>query len=227
MKHFEIGQWADVVRGLMTEAKQAELSAHLASGCRTCRRTVDVLTEVARLAAGESRNEVPAYAVQSARAIFALQQLDKVYFFPRVVGQLVYDSFKEPLPAGLRARHRISRHALYQAGDYSMDLRMEHQRGTANVTLVGQIVNRVQPDKPMAILPVFLVSGKEILAHACSNAFGEFQLEYAPKRRLRLYIQGNQGLQRHIEVPLSRFAVDEFARKAPHRKSSKKNSPEH
>ncbi len=222
MKHFEMGQWADMVRGFVTEGERAEMSAHLSTGCRSCRRTVEILREVTRLAAMEHRNVVPSYAVHSARAIFALQQPEKLYFFPRVIGRLVYDSFREPLPAGLRARHRLTRHVLYQAGDQSVDIRMEHQRGAANVTLVGQIVHRAHPEKPMATLPVFLVSGKKILAHAVSNQFGEFQLEYPPSRRLRLYLQGNQDLQRHIELPLNRFAAAATAPKILPRKANRK-----
>jgi hypothetical protein len=217
MKHFEIGQWVDMVRGLATAATEREMSDHLSSGCRPCRRTVEVLREVALFAGREARNEVPSYAVQSARAIFALQQPEKVYLFPRIVGRLIYDSFKEPLPAGLRARHRVTRHALYQAGEHSVDLRLEHQRGGATVTLVGQIVNQAHPETPVTIFPVFLLSGKKILAHATSNAFGEFQLEYRPRQGLRLYLQGNQDLPRPIEVRLQGLAEEESDGEVPDR----------
>ncbi len=223
MKHFEIDQWADMVRGLVTGRKRLEMSAHLSSGCGSCQRTVEMLQEVARLGAQEAARSVPPCAVHGARAIFALQQPEKVYFFPRIVGQLVYDSFKEPLPAGLRARHRLTRHVLYRAGSYSMDLRMEHERGTAKVTLVGQIVNHARPDEPTPVLPIFLVSGKKILAHATSNFFGEFQLAYVPRQHLRLYIQGNQALQRHIELPLSPLADHDPPGKKPQRKASGKS----
>ncbi len=222
MKHFDIGQWVDMVRGLVTGKDKAEMSAHLSTGCRSCRRTVELLGEVARLGAWEAAHTVPAFALHTARAIFALQQPEKVYFYPRVVARLVYDSFKEPLPAGLRARHRLTRHVLYQAGDYSMDIKMEHQRGTAGVTLVGQIVNRVHPGKLPAVLPVFLASEKKILAQTSSNMFGEFQLTYEPKRRLRLYLQGNEDLQKNIELPLSRLSRHESPRSAPQRNKKRK-----
>ncbi len=194
-----------MVRGVVTEAERAEMAAHLSSGCRPCARTVEILRAVTRSAAWDAAHMVPAYALQSARAIFALQKPEKVHFSPRILGRLVYDSFREPLPAGLRARHRITRHALYEAGNYSMDLRMEHQQGTPKVTLVGQIVNRTHPADPVAIRPIYLVSGKEILARTYSNAFGEFQLEYQPKQRLRLYLQGGRTRQERIELPLSRL----------------------
>ncbi len=198
-----------MARGLVTGKQLAEMSAHLSSGCTTCRHTADILQKVAGLAAWEREHRIPAYAIHNARAVFALQRPEKVCFLPRILGQLVYDSFKEPLPAGLRARHRLTRHVLYQAGNYSMDIRMEHQRGTAIVTLAGQIVDQANPGRPPASLPVFLVCGRKLIAHVYSNIFGEFQFEYEPKPRVRLYIQGIRDSQKNIELPLDRLVGGE------------------
>jgi len=65
--------------------------------------------------------QVPQYALRCARTIFILQQPQKVQILPRIPVRLLYDSFREPLPAGLRTQQRLSRQALYQAGDYSLD----------------------------------------------------------------------------------------------------------
>lgn len=216
MKHIEMGQSVDLVRGLRCRDR-AELGAHL-SVCRKCRQTVSTFRGFARIVQDEAEYAVPQYAVQSARAIYALQRPERVYFFPRLLGRLVYDSFREPLPAGLRARHRLTRHALYEAADYSLDLRLEHQIGTANVNLVGQIAS--QNDTPPANLPVFLVSGKEIVARTLTNAFGEFQIEYEPRQHMRLYLQPDQSQMKHIEVPLGRLSGKE-ARHRPKRSGRK------
>jgi len=48
-----------------------------------------------------------------------------------------------------------------------------------------------------------LVSGEQVLAQAVSNSLGEFQMEYAPTKRLRLYVPVRQA-GKQIEVPLSR-----------------------
>jgi len=85
------------------------------------------------------------------------------------------------------AQPRLSRQALYQVGDYSLDLRLENERGTSRVALVGQIQNHQQPGNWLGGLPILLVSGKQILAQAVSNSLGESQMEYAPTKRLRLY----------------------------------------
>ncbi len=213
MGHFDISRWVDLVRGLAGKQERAMMEAHLSSGCEKCRRTVDRLREVTALALREGNYDVPRHAVHAARAIFALNQPEKVYFLPRIVGRLVYDSFKEPLPAGLRARHRLTRHALYEAEDYSLDLRLEHEAGAPGVNLVGQIASLRDPDKSFANLPVFLLSGKEIIARAVSNEFGEFQILYQPRRHMRLHVQAGQSTRRGIEVPLSRLPGEGSSRR--------------
>jgi hypothetical protein len=202
MKHVDIGHWADLVRGLACEKKRAEMERHLASGCHKCRRTVQILREAAALASADAGYEVPPYAVHSAKAIFALQRPEEVRLLPRIIGRLVYDSFKEPLPAGFRARHRLTRHALYEAADYLLDLRLEYQPGTTKVNLVGQIAHQKQPDRPTMNLPVYLLSGRKIVAQTLSNAFGEFQIEYEPEKHIRLYLQPHPVLRKNIEIPL-------------------------
>jgi len=110
--------------------------------------------------------------------------------------RLLYDSFREPLPAGLRTQQRLSRQYLYQAGDYSLDLRLENERGSPRVALVGQIQNRKQPGKRLGSVPVQLLSGKQVLAQATSNSLGEFQMEYEPSKHLRLYVPVRQAGKR-------------------------------
>src|SRR5437879_12434920 len=107
--------------------------------------------------------------------------------------RLLHDSFREPLPAGLRTQQRLSRQYLYQAGDYSLDVRLENERGSPRVALVGQIQNRKQPGKRLGSVPVQLPSGKPVLAQATSNSPGEFQMEDDPHKHLRLYVPVRQA----------------------------------
>lgn len=186
--HFDITEWADYVRGLDSAGKRESMSRHLASGCRKCRRTAAILGSTAALAAAESRYEVPEFAVHCARAIFALEQLREVRIRPNVLGALVFDSFREPLPAGLRSHHRFSRQTLFEAGDYAIDVRQEHERGSSRVTMVGQIASRKEPGRALSGVQVVLASGDAVLAQCTSNHYGEFQMEYAPARDLRLEV---------------------------------------
>src|SRR5712691_10568158 len=201
MNHFELHQSADFVRGLIEESAQVTMERHLASGCRKCRQTTDLLHKVVAATRNDSRIQVPDYALRCARAIFLLQQPEKVQILPRIRTRLLYDSFREPLPAGVRTQQRLSRQALYQAGDYSLDLRLENESGTSRVTLVGQIQNRKQPGKRLGGVPALLFSGKQVVGQAVSNSLGEFQMEYAPTKRLRLYLPVRQAGKRIKVLP--------------------------
>ncbi len=203
MTHFEHMEWADYVRGMTDEAHRAAMQAHLEIGCKKCKRTETILRGLAAVGAAEGNYQVPQSAVRCARAIFAFQQPEKVYRLPRLLARLVYDSFREPLPAGVRTQQRRSRQSLYEAGDFQLDLRVEQERGSSQVSLVGQIENRREPARGVSSLPVFLSSGKRVVARTVSNQFGEFHLNYEPKSHLRLCVPVLQGLGQRIEVPLN------------------------
>ena len=203
MKHFKFAEWTDFVRGLVEQSARVAMEGHLASGCRKCRHTADLLQKAAVAARSDSKVQVPEYAVRFARAIFVLQLPEKVRLLPRAPARLLYDCFREPLPAGVRTQQGLSRQVLYQAGDYLLDVRLENERGSSRVALVGQIQNRKEPGKRLGGVLVLLVSGKQILAQAVSNSLGEFQMEYAPTKRLRLYVPVRQA-GKQIEVLLSR-----------------------
>ena len=205
MKHLDLIQLTDYIREATAEAQAAAMEAHLASGCQKCRLTADLLHKLAAAARSDSQVQVPDYALRCARAIFLLQQPEKVQILPRIPARLLYDSFREPLPAGLRTQQRLSRQTLYQAGDYSLDLRLENERGSSRVALVGQIENRNHPEKRVSNVPVLLVSGKQILAQVVSNSLGEFQMEYMPSKHLRLYVPVPQADKRN-EGPINHFA---------------------
>jgi len=105
VKHLDLRQLTDYMRGATAEAQAAAMETHLASGCQKCRLTADLLHKLAAAARSDSQLQVPDYALRCARAIFLLQQPEKVQILPRIPARLLYDSFREPLPAGLRTQH--------------------------------------------------------------------------------------------------------------------------
>lgn len=191
--HFDLADWSDFVRGLVPAQQREIMDLHLASGCRKCRRTAAILRRTAMLAAADSRHEVPEFAVHCARAIYVLEQPREVRLLPDLVARLVFDSFREPLPAGVRSHHRLSRQTLFEAGEFAVDVRQEHERGSSRVTMVGQVASRKEPGRFLAGVPVVLSSGNAVLAQTVSNRHGEFQMEYAPARDLRLHVGAGSG----------------------------------
>ena len=211
VSHYEITQWADFARGLVTGAAKMEMQRHLASGCTRCSRIETLLNRVVKATAADAACEVPEDVTQAALAIFSLQQPGKAPLLPRILARLVYDSFLQPLPAGVRAQQRLSRQAMYEAGDYCVDLRLEQEPGSSQVTMVGQVADRGQARQPLQEAPVMLMSGREVVARAVSNRFGEFQIEYQPRKSLRLHVSV-EGDAKRIEVPLDALTSAEDER---------------
>lgn len=160
------------------------------------------MRQVSGLAQIDERWEPPGHVVRLAKAICPVRLPREVRLHHRILARLVFDSFSQPLPAGVRARQPRSRQVMYRAGDVFVDLRLDHEHGQPRVSLVGQIASR---GVPAASLNVFLMAGQEALARAPVNEFGEFQLQYIPGPRMRLRIPLDGG-ERGVDVPLARLA---------------------
>jgi hypothetical protein len=200
MKHFSDWQWADYTRGVVESAARTAMDAHLSSGCRRCGRLVDAMRRVTLMAQREGHYEPPAQAIRNAQAIYALYAPEKDSL-PKIVARLVHDSFRAPLPAGLRTRNGGARRAMFEAGSYSLDVQLEHRPASGSVTLIGQLANRARPDSNLAGTPVWLKERKGLVATTVCNQFGEFQFEYQTELDLRLYLLlVTEG--KRLEIPL-------------------------
>jgi len=205
MKHFDIWEWADYARGLGGDAQRLAMDAHLSSGCARCARTANTFRSVAATAGAEAAHEPPDHAIRYGQAIYSLFRPETTSL-PRLIARLVHDSVREPLPAGIRAQARLSRHALYEAGSYYLDLQFDQQRPSGPVTLVGQLADRQIPAS-IAAVPVWLMQRKSVVASTLCDRFGEFQLEYTPARDLRLCVPLRDADKR-LEIPLNRLTPE-------------------
>ena len=203
MKHLDLADVADLARHVAKSPDRERMERHLATGCDRCRKSVTFMREVVALSQADARWEPPEGVVRLAAAIFPAELPRTVDFKRRLLARLVFDSFSQPLPAGVRSVHRRSRQVMYRAGDFYVDLRIDHEQGPRRVSLVGQIASR---GEPVRLLDVFLVDGSRALARALVNEFGEFQMEYTPVPRLRLRIPLEAG-ELGLDVPLARLAA--------------------
>jgi hypothetical protein len=206
MSHFKIEQWADFSRGLDSAIDRSAMESHLLTGCPRCSRLVKMFGSVAAVARTEAAYEPPAGAVRLATAIYQIRKPE------RLLARLVFDTFRQPLPAGVRTQDRQTRHALYEAGGYSVDLRLDHQRPADMASIIGQLADRDHPGVGADDVRVELKTREQILASANCNRFGEFQLHYRPAPALRLdVILGASG--KRLELPLSGLTDPPAARK--------------
>jgi len=188
VRHFDITDWADYVRNVVPAEQREQMFAHLQGGCSKCEKIQAILSRFAGICQRETAYEVPRFAEQQVKALMGLARAPRRTALQRLLGSLIYDSVNDPQPVGVRGTHQINRQVLFHAGDYSVDLRFEHEKGSASMVLVGQIANQKSPEENLANVPVILVAGTRELTRSISNTFGEFQLEYVPESDLRLLV---------------------------------------
>ena len=203
VRHFDITEWADYVRNTDSDDRHNQMKAHLQAGCSRCGRVKGLLSKFAAICSREASYEIPRSAEQQVKAMIGLARAPRLSTLQRIWASLVYDSVNDPQPVGVRGSHQINRQVLFHAGDYSVDLRFEHEKGSASMVLVGQIANQKMPDELLANLPVILVAGSREVTRSISNTFGEFQLEYVPESDLRLLVPLESKGQ-ELEVQLGR-----------------------
>jgi hypothetical protein len=200
-KHYGKSEWVDFVRDLVCANDRIQMKHHLETGCLECGNTASLLAKVAFEAAQDARYEPPEHALQYARLVHRLQHPEVVWELPRTIAKLIFDSFRGPLPVGVRSQQQMVRQVLYQAGTYFLDFRLEHNPGSEEMDMLGQITNRDIPDTGVASVTVLLISGKSVVSKALTNKFGEFQMKYKPAHSLRLVAPVPEA-NGEIEVPL-------------------------
>ena len=207
MKDYTIAQWIDLARGLAPDDEARRMREHLASGCASCRELAAFCESLAKVCRSVAARAVPESAGRCARAIFPATPRPSLRRF-RIPFELIYDSFLSPAPVGLRSASELGFQALYHAGDYSLDFRVEPGLPAGRPVIIGQIANRKRPDAGMAGIPVCLQAEDAIVAQTQSNRFGEFQMEYEERKGMWLSIElGQAKLEnpRHIDVRLRRL----------------------
>jgi hypothetical protein len=203
VRHFDITEWADYVRKTIPSDQHKRMHAHLQGGCPKCEKTMALLSKFAVICSREAAYQIPRAAEQQVKAMIGLANAPRRTAMQRIWASLVYDSVNDPQPVGVRGTHQINRQVLFHAGDYSVDLRFEHEKGSASMVLVGQIANQKTPDDMLANLPVILVAGNREVTRSISNTFGEFQLEYVPESDLRLLVP-LESTGQELEVQLGK-----------------------
>jgi len=187
------------------------MERHLGEGCAACGSELAFFEKVARAGAGVREVKAPEDVVLKARNIFNIRRRpeprDAEPLLARLFARLVYDSFADLAPAGIRSGRGMSRQLMYEVEDYSVDLRLEGDRDSTQVSVVGQIANRSVPASQLLDSQVRLFSGKTVVSETRSNSFGEFCLEFTPKRNMKLCIAVPNGAKQ-VEVSMNRLVEE-------------------
>jgi len=184
----------DAGRGLSSPRGSAAARAHFAS-CARCRENVNLWKSFAVVTRRLREAEPPEDAVGKVKAL-ALGP-SRVTPLTKMKPVLRYESLWVP-PAAAGARGAASDHAVYQAEEFSVDLRVSRER--ARVVIVGQITNIRRPTKRFPQVPVTLLAEDKVVVRAFSNERGEFHVEHREHDRMWIEVAPQEG--RLIRIPV-------------------------
>src|SRR6202047_4312858 len=193
MEHFSERPWADFVRGTSGAEISKDIRAHLAADCSKCKTALDAWSRVQRLASEEGAYAPPENLVRLVKLGFA----SKAAHQPRTstletwtLANLVFDSFAQPLPAGVRSAALSAWQVVYEAEALTVDLRFGHRAQSKTVHLVGQVFDKqaVRVWQTNATIELSTEHG-QLVATTAVNAMGEFHIEFKPQDHLWLSVK--------------------------------------
>lgn len=187
--HFTLEEWSDFARQRATDESAAAMQSHLDRGCAECAHIEAMWRSVLAVAGRESRFEAPESGVRYARALFSVAGPQKPESLPVRFARLVFSSFAEPLREGVRGAESGTCHLLFEEGNWLLDLHLKPHPERYRVSMVGQILERLQTRPAYDGHSVAIVHEKVELVRAETNEFGEFQLEFSPDDELLLSVR--------------------------------------
>jgi hypothetical protein len=200
MKHFTKEEWADFARNVVGKDKREAMQSHLETGCKPCEGAATLWKRVHEVAQREAAYEPPEATLRTVKAMYAIHGKSSMKASKRTVAQLLFDSLQTPLQAGVRSAAADVRQLLYGSGDYRVDLRLEPQVDSDRISVVGQLLNSVDPSASVDAVPVALLKGNRVVAESTTNRFGEFHLDTELGKNLQLRVAVPQGPE--FSIPL-------------------------
>jgi hypothetical protein len=175
MKHFTIEDEIDFVNEVVPTTRKITMEEHL-KGCKRCTKAVSQWRQVRESAATEANYQLPAEALRIAKAAFAGLQLALRGETDSSI-EVVFDSFLQPPLEGFRSAGGGTRHVLYRADPFQVDLQVELQPGDKGVVVTGQLLSLRDPQTAKRNVQLILADLRGRLVRTVTNEFGEFRAE--------------------------------------------------
>jgi hypothetical protein len=170
--------------------------------CPECLEKTNWLNGVLRSVRTELQYEPPDWSVANVIRLYRLRRPRAVRFAEQVVATLIYDSFNDSLPFGMRQRDLPARQTLYQVEDFQLDLRVQ-VTGDDTGLIVGQIISE-SPDVSVKGVGIALSHDGKLIGATETNALGEFVFEDLPKAEYELIVQFGERLLQLLKLPLGK-----------------------
>jgi len=199
MEHFKQQDWVDFVRNTLEPVRTADINAHLADGCESCRATASGWQAIVNLASRLRMPGPPEEAVKRGKAAHFLLPASQPWMETVQFAMMSFDSLFAPVPASVRSAPG-ARHWVYQSGNYTIEFHIGACLEVNKAFLAGQIADSSEPLQAFGAADIKLVHNGSVTAQTNTNAFGEFTLEFQHEESLWLLVESPE--RPPIAVPL-------------------------
>lgn len=176
-----------------------KVETHLSDGCPVCTADLVFLARLEEVARRDGMATPPPSVLARSRAVFQPILEPAAGWAGRIrTARLIFDSFLEPVPAGMRGAVRLDRHLVFRDDDLYLDVRLDPEYEAAQQSITGQLQSQAMEFEQLSGLPVMLVEGPRVLKNTRTNYLGEFVFEAAPVREMALRVLCRD---RMVEIP--------------------------
>ena len=193
MRHLNAENLMEYVDGHVTAEVKATVENHL-SQCSDCLELKQELEQFALRLSTDAAFEPPAQLVQWGVSLFQPMLQPKESLGGRArkfIASLVFDTFDEPMLAGVRRVGVPPRQLLFRAGDVDVDVKIESMEANDRISLVGQVLSNTE--KFFDNTPVKLESHGTVRYKTMTNFVGEFAFDEVPKDTYHLSVDLPEG----------------------------------
>ena len=190
MRHLTVENIMDYMDGMGTDVEKSTVETHLVD-CQECsevKQEFQVLTMQLR---EDSAFEPPAELVQWGVDLFQPVMQPEKSGLRKFIAALVFDTFDQPMLAGVRRVGAPPRQLLFRAGDVDVDVKIESMEANDRITLVGQVLSSAT--KFFDNTPVKLESHGIVRYRTRTNVVGEFSFDEVPKDTYHLSVDLPEG----------------------------------
>lgn len=191
MRHVNTEKLMEYMDGRASAENKVAVESHL-SECSEC---VELKQEVQGLVLqlqADASFEPPAELVQWGVSLFQpMLQPSTGGKLRKMIAALVFDTFDQPMLAGVRRVGAPPRQLLFRAGDVDVDVKIESMEANDRITLVGQVLSTTA--KFFDNTPVKLESHGIVRYRTITNLVGEFSFDEVPKDTYHLSVDLPEG----------------------------------
>jgi len=191
MRHVSTEQIVNYTDGTTSVTERAGYENHV-TACKECHELNQEFQLLVMRLRNDATSEPPRDLVQWGVNLFQpVAQLEPGGALKKLIALLVFDTFDQPMLAGVRRVGSLPRQLLFRAGEVDVDVKIESMEANDRITLVGQVLSNAE--KFFDNTPVKLESHGIVRYKTTTNVVGEFSFDEVPKDTYHLSVDLPEG----------------------------------